>query len=52
MKNAAAAVFSTKKELYEFMVVELGYYLPPIACVNIEWLRDIATGAKKVRPGK
>lgn len=48
-KGAVAQVFTTKKGMYEFFVVEMEYFLPPIKYTNSEWLWDIATGKKKVR---
>ena len=42
-------VFSTKKGLHEFYSVELEYFLPPLNYTNIDWLRDIWSGQKKVR---
>jgi hypothetical protein len=47
-KGAAAQVFTTKKGLYEFMVVECEYLLPPIQYTSMDWLRDISQGKKAV----
>ncbi len=47
-KGGVAQVFTTKKGMYEFFVVEMSYYLPPLKYTNSEWLRDIALGKKKV----
>jgi hypothetical protein len=47
-KGQASAVFTTKKGLYEFLVVEMEYYLPPCSIATMDFLRDIATSKKKV----
>ncbi len=41
-KGGVAQVFTTKKGMYEFFVVEMSYYLPPMKYTSTEWLRDIA----------
>ncbi len=41
-KGGVAQVFTTKKGMYEFFVVQIGYYLPPLKYTNSEWLREIA----------
>ena len=48
-KQQIAGVFQTKKGLHEFLTVETEFFLPPLEYVNIEWLRDIWAGKKKVR---
>jgi hypothetical protein len=45
----AQQVFTTKKGCHEFLVVEMEYFLPPCGLVNMEFLRDICIGRKKVR---
>lgn len=48
-KGMAQQVFTTKKGCHEFLVVEMEYFLPPCGLVNMEFLRDICIGRKKVR---
>ena len=48
-KQAIGVVFENKKGLHEFLTVEMEYFLPGIPYVNVEWLRDIWSGDKKVR---
>ena len=48
-KGRAQAVFTAKKGLYEFLVVEMEYFLPPCNLAPMDFLRDIVTGKKKVR---
>lgn len=47
-KGQASDVFTTKKELYEFLVVEIEYFLPTRDISSLNFLRDIAQGKKKV----
>ena len=36
-------------DLYEFLTVEMQYYLPSVTYCNYEWLREIWSGKRKVR---
>jgi hypothetical protein len=47
-KTQIGTHFQDKKGLHEFLVVEMGYYLPAPNFCNIEWLRSIWSGEKKV----
>jgi hypothetical protein len=47
-KGLAQQVFTTKKACYEFLVVEMEYFLPPCTHVSMDFLKDICTGKKKV----
>jgi hypothetical protein len=47
-KQTLAGVFTTKRGLHEFLTVEMEYYLPPNEYTNIEWLREVWAGGKKV----
>ena len=47
-KQEVNGVFSTKKGLHEFYSVELEFFLPPLPYTNIDLLRDISSGRKKV----
>ena len=48
-KQDIGLVFQTKKGLHEFLTVEMEYFLRSNDYVNIDWLRDIWSGKKKVR---
>ena len=48
-KSQVGQVFQDKKGLHEFLTVEMQFYLPAINYYNYEWLRDIWSGARKVR---
>jgi hypothetical protein len=41
--------FSSKGEIWRFLATEAGLYLPSYDTVTIWHLKDIASGAKKVR---
>ena len=47
-KSQVSQVFEDKKGLHEFLTVEMEYYLPASNFCNIEWLRNIWSGKKKV----
>lgn len=47
-RHEIEGVFSTKKGLHEFLTIECNYFLPPNEYTNIEWLRDISQGKKRV----
>ena len=47
VKNFAAK-FSTKGEVYRFLTVEAGVYLPHYPTVSIWHMKDLASGTKKV----
>ena len=42
-----SAKFSTKNEIYMFLTVDLGAYLPPPECVTIYFLKELTEGKKK-----
>ena len=44
-----SAKFRSKKEVWTFLTVEVGAYLPPYENVTIYHLKDLISGAKKVR---
>lgn len=48
-KSQIRQVFQDKKGLHEFLVVEMEFYLPALNFTNIEWLRGIWQGQKRVR---
>ena len=48
-KGIAQQVFTTKKGCHEFLVVKKEYFLPPSGLVNMDFLRDICVGRKRVR---
>ena len=41
--------FRSKNEIYRFMTVDVGAYLPPKECVTIYWLKELARGHKKCK---
>ena len=43
-----AAKFGTKGEIYRFLTVEVGIYLPPYQTVTIWHMKDLASGDKTV----
>ncbi len=47
-KREISLVFEDKKGLHEFLTVDMEYFLPGLMYVNIEWLRSIWQGKKKV----
>ena len=38
----------TKKEIYDFLTVEVGAYLPPLSSISTFYLKEIMEGKKKV----
>jgi hypothetical protein len=44
-KKQISIVFEDKKGLHEFLTVEMEFFLPNLLCVNIEWMRNIWSGA-------
>ena len=48
-KQELGQVFTTKKGLFEFLTIEMEYFLPAPDYTNIEWLRDLWQGKKRVR---
>ncbi len=47
-KSQVGQVFQDKRGLHEFLTVEMEYYLPSSPYWNVEWLREIWIGHKKV----
>ena len=43
------AKFRTKREIYNFLTVEVGAFLPAHQTVTVYFLRDLLTGKKKGR---
>jgi hypothetical protein len=41
-------IFRSKKEVYQILMIEGQFYLPPIEECTIDFLRDIFSGKKKV----
>jgi hypothetical protein len=41
-------IFRSKKEIYQILLIEGQYYLPPIEDCTIDYLRDLFCGKKKV----
>ena len=41
-------IFRSKKEIYQILLIEGQYYLPPFEECTIDYLRDIFSGRKKV----
>ena len=49
--------FGTKMELYRFLTVEAGIFLPPHQCITAWHMKDLCSGEKTVsttflRPGR
>ena len=49
VKNFCAK-FGTKGEIYRFLTVEAGIYLPPFQTVTIWHMKDLVAGDKTVSP--
>ena len=43
--------FTNKREIYNFLTVDCGAYLPPFKDINTFYLKDLITGKKKVTRG-
>ena len=43
-KQEIGQVFNSKKGLFEFLTIEMEYFLPALEYTNIEWLRDLWQG--------
>jgi len=41
------AVFRSKREVYNFLAVDVGYYLPSYEQVSIYFLKDLVAAKKK-----
>ena len=44
-----SAKFRSKKEVWNFLSIEVGAYLPPYENVTIYHLKELISGTKKVR---
>ena len=44
-----AAKFNSKREIYMFLTVECGAYLPSYDTVTIYFLKDLISGSKKCK---
>ena len=45
-----AAKFNSKREVYNFLAVDVDVYLPHFDLVTIYFLKDLAHGRKKCKP--
>jgi hypothetical protein len=41
-------LFKSKREIYQILLIEGQYYLPPFEDCTVDYLRDIFCGKKKV----
>ena len=41
--------YESKREVYHFVAVDCGFYVPEYDCVTIYFLKDIMTGEKKCK---
>ena len=41
--------YESKSEVYHFVAVDCGFYVPEYDCVTIYFLKDIMTGVKKCK---
>ena len=41
-------VLSSKRDIYNFLTIEIGAYMPPFKDVSTFFLKDVMTGKKKV----
>ena len=44
-----SAKFRSKNEVYTFLAIDVGAYLPPTECVTIYFLKDLVAGNKKCK---
>ena len=44
-----AAKFRSKREVYNFLHIDVKAYLPPYDVLTLYFLRDLVSGAKKCR---
>ena len=44
-----SAKFRSKNEVYAFLAVDVGAYLPPRECATIYFLKDLVSGKKKCK---
>jgi hypothetical protein len=44
-----AAKYKSKREIYTFLTVDAGAYMPPYDTVTIYFLKEIINGAKKCK---
>ena len=44
---AFSAKFRSKREVYQFLTLDVRAYLPPVHTVTLYFLKDIVSGAKK-----
>ena len=47
--NSFAAKFKSKREVYTFLTIDAGAYLPSHEAVTIYFLKDLMTGKKKCK---
>ena len=44
---AFAAKFRSKREIYQFLTLDVRAYLPPVHTLTVYFLKDLVSGAKK-----
>ena len=44
---AFSAKFRSKREVYQFLTLDVRAYLPPVHTLTLYFLKDIVSGAKK-----
>ena len=44
-----AAKFRSKREIYQFLTLDVRAYLPPVHTVTVYYLKDIVSGSKKCK---
>lgn len=47
--NEFASKFRSKNEVYTFLVIDVGAYLPPPECVTIYFLKELVSGTRKCK---
>ena len=48
--QAFSAKFKSKREVYNFLTIDLKAYLPPPATITIYHMKDLVSGRKRVSP--
>jgi len=43
-----SAKFRSKKEVWNFLTIEVGAYLPPFENITVYHMKDLLSGSKKV----
>ena len=47
--NTFAAKYKSKREVYTFMSIDGGAYLPPFETVTVYFLKDLVAGLRKCK---